>query len=184
MNKKRQIERLAKVSDKEWKETLMALYSYVGYKCKWKMAEGALSERNLGEDAISYFTHEAILKLWNFSWEWKEENSLYEQLKRIIGSMISEEIRKFKSRGGKDTLALNESIDNKEEGNDFRDDFREWMVLVAEGDDDLEVYVKAVVSCNSSQEIAEEMGIDVKDVYNLAKRLKRKLEKEKVLWMQ
>ena len=184
MDKNRQIEKLSKISDKEWKDTLNALYSYVGYKCKWYMSEGALSEKNLGEDAISHFAHEAIHKLWDCSWEWKEEYSLYEQLKRIIGSLISEEIRKFKLRGGKNPLTLKENIGTYEEKDDFRDEFREWMTLVAEGDDDLETYVKAVIACPSSKDIAEEMGIDTKDVYNLTKRLKRKLENEKVLWTQ
>lgn len=184
MDKNRQIEKLSKISDKEWKDTLNALYSYVGYKCKWFMSEGALSERNLGEDAISHFVHEAILKLWECSWEWKEEYSLYEQLKRIIGSLISEEVRKFKQRTGKDLQTLKEDIGTNEDNDDFRDDFREWMILVAEGDDDLETYVKAVIACPSSKDIAEVMGIDVKDVYNLTKRLKRKLENEMVLWMQ
>lgn len=184
MDKKRQIEKLSKVSDKEWNDTLKALYSYVGYKCKWYMSEGALSERNLGEDAISHFVHEAILKLWYCSWEWKEEYSLYEQLKRIICSLISEEIRKFKQRAGKDLLTLNENIGTNDDNDDFRDEFREWMTLVAEGDVDLEAYVKAVIACPSSKDIAEEMGIDVKDVYNLTKRLKRKLENENVLWTQ
>lgn len=182
MDKNRQIERLSKVSEKEWTDTLNALYGFVGNKCKWYMAEGALSERSLGEDAISHFAHEAILKLWDCCWEWKEEYTLFEQLKRIIGSLISEEIRKYKLRGGKDPLALKENIGINEEKDDFRDEFREWMTLVAEGDDDLETYVKAVLSCRSSQEIADEMGIDVKDVYNLTKRLKRKLENERVLW--
>ena len=161
-----------------------ALYCYVGYKCKWYMSEGALSERSLGEDAISHFSHEAILKLWDCSWEWKDEYSLYEQLKRIIGSLISEEIRKFKLRGEKNPQTLDEKVGTNEENDDFRDEFREWMALVAEGDGDLEAYVRAVIACPSSKDIAEEMGIDVKDVYNLTKRLKRKLENEMVLWTQ
>lgn len=55
--------------------------------------------------------------------------------------------------------------------------------MEADGDDELERYVRAFKVCWTSQEIAIEMGIDVSKVYNITKRLKRKLENDKVLWM-
>ena len=99
--------------------------------------------------------------------------------------MMSEEVRKFRQRGGVDNVTLNENI--KVEATEKRveqSDFYEWLELEADGDDELERYVRAFKVCWTSQEIAIEMGIDVSKVYNITKRLKRKLENDKVLWMQ
>ena len=55
---------------------------------------------------------------------------------------------------------------------------------VADGDDEMKRYVKAFRICRSQAEIAVEMGVEVSKVYNITKRLKRKLESEKVLWIE
>ena len=82
-------------------------------------------------------------------------------------------------------MTLNENIKvQSADGRDERSDFYEWLELEADGDDELERYVKAFKVCWTSHEIAIEMGVDVSKVYNITKRLKRKLENDKVLWMQ
>ena len=95
---------------------------------------------------------------------------------------MSEVVRKFKQRGGKDTLTLNENLKVEIEQNGKQSDFYEWLELVADGEEELD-YVKAFKLCGSPREIAVEMGVEVSKVYNITKRLKRKLESEKVLWV-
>lgn len=183
MNEQRQIERLLEIDNDKWKNIMDTLYVFVRYKvCNWK--SGAFSVKNLSEPAEKYFVHEAIKKLWECVREWRENLTIEEQLKQIIGSMMSEEVRKFKHRGGVDSVTLNENlkIDAPDEMV-VRSDFYEWLELEADGDDELERYVKAFKVCSTSQEIAIEMGVEVSKVYNITKRLKRKLENDKVLWM-
>ena len=165
MNEQRQLERLLEIDDGKWKTIMDTLYGFV-------------------RSAEKYFVHEAIKKLWECVREWREDLTIEEQLRQIIGSMMSEEVRKFRQRGGVDNVTLNENI--KVEATDKRveqSDFYEWLELEADGDDELERYVRAFKVCWTSQEIAIEMGIDVSKVYNITKRLKRKLENDKVLWM-
>ena len=184
MNKQRQLERLLEIDDGKWKTIMDTLYGFVRYKvCSWE--SGAFSVKNLPEPAVQHFVHEAIKKLWECVREWREDLTIEEQLRQIIGSLMSEAVRKFKQRGGLDAVTLNENI--KVETTDERveqSDFDEWLELEADGDDELERYVKAFKVCRSQQEIAVEMGVDVSKVYNITKRLKRKLENDKVLWMQ
>lgn len=184
MNKQRQLERLLEIDEGKWKTIMDTLYGFVRYKV-YNRESGAFSVKNLPEPAEKYFVHEAIKKLWECVREWREGLTIEEQLRQIIGSMMSEEVRKYKQRGGVGNMTLNESL--KVEVTDERveqSDFYEWLELEADGEDELERYVKAFKVCRSPQEIADEMGVDVSKVYNITKRLKRKLENDKVLWMK
>lgn len=96
---------------------------------------------------------------------------------------MSEATRKYKQRGGKDNVTLNENLKVADQSESLSD-FYEWLELVADGDEEMECYVKAFKICGSSAEIAVEMGVEVSKVYNITKRLKRKLESEKVLWIE
>lgn len=183
MDQQRQIERLLEIDDDKWGVIINSLYGFVRYKA-YDLNSGAFSEKNLAEPAVKYFVHEAISKLWNCVREWREDLTIEEQLRQIIVSMMSETVRKYKQRGGKDGLTLNENIKVEDDQCDNHSDFYEWLELVADGDDELERYVEAFKVCGSPREIAVEMGVDISTVYNITKRLKRKLESEKVLWMQ
>lgn len=183
MNEQRQLERLLEIDVGKWDTIINTLYGFVRYKV-YNWGSGAFSVKNLPEPAEKYFVHEAIKKLWECVREWREDLTIEEQLRQIISSMMSEVVRKFKQRGGKDILTLNENLKAEMEHNDKQSDFYEWLELEADGDEELERYVKAFKVCGSSKEIALEMGVDVSQVYNITKRMKRKLESDKVLWME
>jgi DNA-directed RNA polymerase specialized sigma24 family protein len=182
MDKQRQTERLLAIDDDRWPVIIDSLYGFVRYKA-YDRGNGAFSEKSLAEPAVEHFVHEAISKLWNCVWEWREDLTIEEQLRLVIGSLMSEATRKYKQRGGKDNLTLNENL-KIEDHSDNHSDFYEWLELVADGDEEMERYVRAFKICGSQAEIAVEMGVEVSKVYNITKRLKRKLESEKVLWIE
>ena len=172
------------IDEGKWQTIMDTLYGFVRYKV-YNWESGAFSVKNLPEPAVQHFVHEAIKKLWECVREWREDLTIEEQLRQIIGSLMSEAVRKFKQRGGVDNMTLNENIKVLATNErDERSDFYEWLELVADGDDELKRYVEAFKVCGSPREIAVEMGVDISTVYNITKRLKRKLESEKVLWMQ
>ena len=183
MNKQRQLERLLEIDDAKWNSITNILYGFVRYKA-YERNSGAFSERSLGEPAEKHFVHEAIKKLWDCVREWREDLTIEEQLRQIIRSLMSEAVRKYKQRGGVDNVTLNDNIKVDFSQSDEQSDFYEWLELEAEGDDELERYVKAFKICGSPQEIAIEMGVDISRVYNITKRMKRKLESDKILWIQ
>lgn len=182
MDKQRQTERLLAIDDDRWTDIVESLYGFVRYKA-YDRESGAFSEKNLAEPAVQHFVHEAISKLWNCVWEWREDLTIEEQLRLVIGSLMTETVRKYKQRGGKDNMTLNENLKVADQSEN-QSDFYELLELVADGDDEMERYVKAFKICGSPAEIAVEMGVDVSKVYNITKRLKRKLESEKVLWIE
>lgn len=182
MDKQRQTERLLAIDVDRWTDIINSLYGFVRYKA-YDRDSGAFSEKNLAEPAVQHFVHEAISKLWNCVWEWREDLTIEEQLRLVIGSLMSEAVRKYKQRGGKDNVTLNENL-NLADQSETHSDFYDWLELAADGDDEMERYVKAFKICDSQAEIAVEMGEDVSKVYNITKRLKRKLENEKVLWIE
>lgn len=118
---------------------------------------GAFSERSLGEPAIKHFVHEAIKKLWLCEWEWREDLTIENQLRLIIGSLMSEAERKYRQRGGRYSITLNENLKVGSEPDFSMSDFYEWMELVADGDEELERYVKAFKVSRTPSEIALEM---------------------------
>ncbi len=182
MDKQRQLERLSEIEDGRWNDITKSLYGFVRYKA-YDLKSGAFSEKNLGEPAVQHFAHEAIKKLWDCIWEWREDLPIVEQLKLIIVSMMNEAVRKYKQRGGKDPLTLNENIKVEAEQSD-NSDFYEWLDLAADGDEELKSYVKAFKVCKTKKEIAQEMGVDISRVYNITKRIKRELDSVKALWIQ
>ena len=182
MDKLRQTKRLLAIDDERWSDIIESLYGFVRYKA-YDRDSGAFSEKNLAEPAVQHFVHEAISKLWNCVWEWREDLTIEKQLRLVIGSLMSEAVRKYKQRGGMDNVTLNENLKVADQS-ESQSDFYEWLELVADGDDELERYVRAFKICDSQKDIAEEMGVEVSKVYNISKRLKRKLESEKVLWME
>ena len=182
MDKQRQTERLLAIDDDRWPVIIESLYGFVKYKA-YDRGNGAFSEKSLAEPAVEYFVHEAISKLWNCVWEWREDLTIEEQLRLVIGSLMSEATRKYKQRGNKDNVTINENLKVADQS-ESQSDFYEWLELAADGDEEMERYVKAFKICGSPAEIAVEMGVEVSKVYNITKRLKRKLESEKVLWIE
>ena len=96
------LERLHAIKDKEWLEISDKLTVFVHFKLKgWKILRGAHSEQNLGVEPVEYYVGEAIGKLFGLEWEWQfEKYSLIDQLKRIVGSMISTNVENYRKKRG------------------------------------------------------------------------------------
>ncbi len=90
-------QRLLQVTEPEWKSILKKCYTHVGFRLGKKLKWGAHSEQRLGMPAHDFYTTNAISGLFSFKWYWKfEKFTLEKQLIRIIDSMISTEVEKYK----------------------------------------------------------------------------------------
>ncbi len=177
--------RLEAVFDKEWIVIVDKLTIFVHFKLRgWKMFKGAHSEQNLGIDAVNYYVNGAIEKLISLQWDWKyEKYTLFEQLKTIIGSMISTNVESFKSKKEKvilmedkklTTLVENETDDNSDDTYEL---FKEALEACSKDDDDLQLYVMALDEYNTFDEIADATGFEKKKLYVLQKKIGRRIEK-------
>ena len=106
MDKDKEIlEHLNAISDSDWLDVIDKLTTYVHFKLKGRTLFGAHSEQNLGGNPVDYYVDEAIGKLFSLEWKWQyDKYSLLEQLQRVVGSMISTNVEKFKAKKENITL--------------------------------------------------------------------------------
>ena len=105
-----QKQKLANVSLREWRDALNKLSRHITRRLKAHTVNnengtpevvggltvnGAHSEHHLGENALNYYTKEAILKLYECRWEWQERFTLIQQLIRIVDRLIENECDKY-----------------------------------------------------------------------------------------
>lgn len=180
------LERLHAIKDKEWLEILDKLTVFVRFKLKGKTIFGAHSEQNLGVEPVEYYVDEAIGKLFGLEWEWQfEKYSLIDQLKRIVGSMISTNVENFRKKKEKVIPTENESLSvlvEKVNVNNENDDvnyqlFTEALEKCSQDDEELQLYVMALDECNSFDDMSIELGWGKKTLYSLQQKMARRVIK-------
>lgn len=89
--------KLSEITEREWEDILKKCYGHIKFRLFGKTNSGAHSSQRLGLCAEDYYMGNAINAIYSGTWEWKYDlYSITEQLVRVINSMISEEVRKFK----------------------------------------------------------------------------------------
>jgi hypothetical protein len=91
------IQKLLAVSRTEWDDIIRICYNHMKLKLGNKVLNGAHSESRLGLNPYDYYFGEAVTALYKGRWEWKYHSfTLKDQIIRVIDSMISEQVRKYK----------------------------------------------------------------------------------------
>ena len=191
-------EKLDSISDEEWLAIFNKLTVYVRFKLKGRTKYGAHTEANLGIDALNFYIEDAVQKLFEHTWDWKfEEYNLLEQLKRIISSTISENVRKENTK--KNQKERDENADKTveivptesekliwlaEEMNTSEDltketleQFEKILVECSKDEPDLELLVMALLETADSDEIAKQFKWDKSKLYTLQRKLYRRVRK-------
>ncbi len=185
-NRQEILKRLYAIPEKEWLDVVDKLTTFVHFKLKGKTIFGAHSEKFLGVKPIEYYVDGAISKLFGLEWEWQyEKYSLIEQLKRIVGSMISTNVESFKKQKGKELPTEDEIINviieknntNNGDDNETYELFKKVLEECSKDDDDLQLYVMALDECNSFDEMSIELDWNKKKLYSLQQKLTRRVLK-------
>ena len=182
MDRNHQLERLLRVTEDEWRRALTELAIYITWKVGDRTHYGAHSESELGMKALDYYRGEAVAKLCSCEWEWKEELSLAEQLKVIAGSKISMQVDHYKRKRKRitsfESLEKADGLIFIDEENESKEYFEELM-SVAQGDEELELYIQAVHDNNSYDDICSDLGFtDKHQVYNMQRKLMRRIKRQ------
>jgi len=158
------------------------LTTYVHFKLKGRTLFGAHSEQNLGGNPVDYYIDEAIGKLFSLEWKWQfDKYSLLEQLQRVVGSMISTNVEKFKTKKGNITLMEEDKLISMEkpEINDYDVEyyevFKKALEECSKDDEDLQLYVMALDECISFDEMVNATGFEKKKLYVLQKKMTRRV---------
>ncbi|MFR3216430.1 MAG: hypothetical protein ACLTWE_08030 [Dysgonomonas mossii] len=179
------LERLHAIPDKEWVDIIDKLTRYVFFKLKAKTLFGAHSEENLGIDPINYYVDTAIEKLFSLEWKWQfEKFTILEQLQRIVGSLISANVEKYKTAKENQVLLVDNEvlavIADKLSDDEYNDEqyelFKEALHECSKDDDELQFYVMALEECNSFDEMEEVTGFEKSKLYVLQKKMTRRIK--------
>ena len=168
------------VSDPDWEQGMEVAVKYVEEKINRLNHCGALDESVFGIPAAEHFVFGAFDKLFKGDWEWSPHRAIHTQLVKIALSDISHHLRDWKKKEHLEVVEFDERIaDHLTDDEDFLDIVYEKAEGYAAGDENLLNYLKAMRRCNNYELIAEEMGIEVREVYQLQRKLIRRIEKAK-----
>lgn len=170
------------VSDPEWGQAMEVAVKYVEKKINRLNHCGALDEGVFGISAAEHYVFGAFDKLFTGEWEWSEHRAIHTQLVKIALSDISHHLRNWKKKEHVEIVEFDERIaDHLSDDEEFLDIVYEIAEKAAESDADLLDYLKSMRRCNNYELIAEEMEIEIKYVYQLQRKLIRRLEKRNEL---
>jgi len=170
------------VSDPEWGQAMEVAVRYVEKKINRLNHCGALDESVFGISAAEHFVFRAFDKLFTGEWEWSERRAIHTQLVKIALSDISHHLRDWKKKKHVQIVEFDERIaDHLTDDEDFLDIVYEIAEKAADGDKVLLDYLKAMRRCDDYELIGEELGIEIREVYQRQRKLMRRLEKRKLL---
>lgn len=168
------------VSDPEWEQAMEVSVKYVEKKINRLNHCGALDESVFGIPASEHFVYGAFDKLFTGEWEWSEHRAIHTQLVKIALSDISHHLRDWKNKEHVEIVEFDERMaDRLNHDDDFLDIAYEIAEKAAAGDQQLLLYLKEVREVNNFEIIAEDMGLTITEVYQLHRKMKRRLEKRK-----
>jgi len=152
---------------------------------------GAHSEYRLGGEALYHYQGMVVEKLYDGSCEWKQENSLEEQLKEMARPVIDDAVKAYRRQQKEDErlgisstpVALDVEWLGGDEGlaeatSDYRHQEWETICEAADGDQELEAFVQVTGESRSLKEVSQRLRLKDGDRDRLMKRLKRRVRKK------
>lgn len=166
----------------EWSPILNTLRTYVIYRLKFKYYISPTAEKRLSGEQVDDIVHRAVESVWleERVWDIHKEPDLLKHLKSIIDSQLYNGIIKssqFQNQVTTDLFDLAEqkqASDNNEEVLNAKLAIEAMRKLLLEDKGASKVF-DHFINGLPPREIAEETGIEVAEVNNILKRMKRKL---------
>ncbi|MCX2586467.1 hypothetical protein [Pedobacter sp. MR22-3] len=179
--------KLSHLTDNDWKVALAKCEEHIKWKLKQKTLSGAHAAANLGADPIEHYLGIAYEKVLTGEWEWKDEFTLSQQLIRIADSYISKEVVKATSPKGQALKIEYTDIEeefydlaeppNDENENQQMDNRLKQIEDAATGDENLEFMIEGLKEGKKRSDIAELLGINVRQLDKLREKLMRRVQK-------
>jgi DNA-directed RNA polymerase specialized sigma24 family protein len=169
------------VSDPEWEQAMVVAVKYIQKKLTGKTYGGAFDEGVFDRPAAEHFVFEAFDKLYSGEWKWCPHRAVHTQLIRIAFSDMHHHLRNWRKNGSPpEIVKIDERMaDHLAEDEDFMDVVYEIAERAANGDKDLQDYLKAMRRSDNYELIAEDLGITIQEVYQRQRKLLRRLKKAK-----
>ena len=168
------------ITDEQWADALWATAKKITYMVG-NPEQGPFSERVLGIPAKDYFSQLAFEVLFTGKKPLNNKYTLARQMCLVAHGLMSNHAKLSRNNIIVDAyddykVFLMDSLLNTEM--DPLDEERyNKAELVAGNDDDLKEFVRQLHRCETYEDVAEEMGIPIEQVYNLTRKLRRHLSK-------
>lgn len=168
-------------SGEDWSQALEVSAKYLAKKMQNKMNGGAFDASVFGGvPAPEHFAFNAFDKLYSGQCKWSEHRALHTQIIRIALRDMSHHLRDWDRNAPPETVEIDERMaDHLADDEDFMDIVYEIAEEAAAGDKHLLEYLKEVLEVNNFEVIADDMGLTITEVYQLQRKLVRRLEKRK-----
>lgn len=168
-------------SGEDWSQALEVSAKYLAKKMQNKRAGGAFDDSVFdGEPAPEHFAFMAFDKLYSGQCKWSEHRALHTQIIRIALRDMSHHIRDWEKNAPPEMVEIDEHMaDHLADDEDFLDIVYEIAEEAAADDEQLMLYLRKVREVNNYEVIAEDMGLTITEVYQLQRKLVRRLEKRK-----
>lgn len=169
------------VTDPEWEVGMEVSVKFIAKKLAKMNCGAAMAESNFGMPAAEHFVYGAFDKLYTGVWEWNPHCAVHTQIIKIALSDIHHYLDSWNNSDEHPQMVeIDERLANHlTDDMDFMDVVYDIAERAADGDPDLLNYLKAMRRCDDYELIAEEMGVEVRIVYQLQRKLMRRLEKRR-----
>lgn len=167
----------------DWSQALEVSAKYLAKKMQFMQDGGAFDASNFGGvPAPEHFAFQAFDKLYSGKSKWCEHRALHTQIIRLALSDMSHHLRDWKKSGPPPKMVeIDERrADHLADDEDFMDIVYDIAEEAAAGDKHLLEYLKKVREVNNYEVIAEDMGLTITEVYQLQRKLVRRLQKRKI----
>lgn len=174
----------------EWPNILKKCYIHVDLRLKGKTLTGAHCEQRLGMLSQDYYVGNALKAIYEQSWQWQyQKYDIVSQLIRVINSMISNEVRKYKveQKQSKQLTLLAEpelflDIADETGGEDendsaFFDKCHAALKKACENNKKYEEFIQLKLLDKSYPEIAQTLGTSINEAYQLMETIARRAKK-------
>ena len=179
-------EKVARVTDKEWRIALFKCKEHIKWRLKQKTFSGAHSSSKLGADALDHYLGISYEKIISGEWEWKKEFNLIEQMIRIVNSYISKEVEKATSQKGESLKIIYSDKDEQfycvpdppktSIENIYNVARLKSIVTATAGDEQLEFLIEALKEGKKRAEIADLLEIGLRQFDKLKEKLIRRVK--------
>lgn len=168
--------KLKNVTERDWAVAFDKCREHCKLRVEHRKLFGAHSRSKLVDEAEDYYTKQACELLISGGWEWKDEYSLGDQMIRIVGSKISAEVEKTKTKKAETlkhvTISLEETFyqpisstsEELKEMEELLSSQVECLELTVQGDTDLAYYWECIKEKMKRKEIAEVMDKTVRQI--------------------
>jgi len=191
MNESEIAQRLRAVSKAgEWPDIIRKCYIHTDLRLRGRTSRGAHSEQRLGMPAHDYYVGNALKGLYEGSRGWDyEKNDIVTQLTHIINSMISNEVRKYKTEQkqnrqipiligdimyvGLEDKTTDDQLDNES----YLAQCDKALLIACENNDRYQQLVSLKATGASTSDIANDLQCSVKDIYQMMETIGRRARK-------